>query len=221
MQAIAGIFAALYSREKTGKGQHIEISITDGMLFFNWVMVTGYLINGMVAKRGVLPSGGDMAWMQAYKTADGSYIALSCLETYAWSNLCKLLDREQYIPEHYATPERQREIFDDFSSIFATKNRHEWLKLFDEADVAGAPVNTIAEALEDPHIKHRGMIVEVDHPKKGKIKLIKNPFNFSDTPVHPRARPPLYGENTLEILERVVGASDQEIDSLRDEGVIE
>ena len=221
LQAISSILAALYVREKTGKGQFIEISITDGMLFFNWVMVTRYLVNGEIAQRGVLPSGGDMAWMQAYKTGDGSYIALSCLETHSWANLCKLLDRENFIPDHYATPDRQKEIFDDFSKIFATKSREEWLRLFDEADVAGAPVNTIAETIEDKHVKHRGMIVEVDHPKMGKVKLLKSPFHFSDTPVLPRTRPPLYGEHTLEILNNVMGASEQDINSLRDEGVIE
>lgn len=82
-------------------------------------------------------------------------------------------------------------------------------------------MNTVEEALSDPHVVHRGLVVEVDHPKMGKVKLLKSPFRFSDTPVKPRTRPPLYGEHTLEILKDLIGASKKEIAILRKEGVIE
>lgn len=221
LQAIASILAALYAREKTGRGQFIELSIADGMMFFNWVMAIRYLANGHIAERGTLPSGGDNAWLNVYKTADGSYIAFSCLEPHAWANLCKLVGREDFVEQHFAGEEEQRKMYDALCEIFATKTREEWLRLFDEADVAGAPVNNIEEALSDPHVVHRGLVVEVDHPKMGKVKLLKSPFRFSDTPVEPRARPPLYGEHTLEILSSLMGASASEIESLRAEGVIE
>ena len=87
--------------------------------------------------------------------------------------------------------------------------------------MAGAPVNTIEEALDDPHFVHRGALVEVDHPKMGKVKLLRSPFRFSDTPVKPRTRPPLYGEHTLEMLKDITGANEQDIEALRAEGVIE
>jgi len=68
---------------------------------------------------------------------------------------------------------------------------------------------------------YKGLVVEVDHPKLGKVKLLKSPYRFSDTPVKPRVRPPLYGENTEEILKSIMRASKKEIAQLRKEGVIE
>ena len=221
IQAISSILAALYAREKTGKGQFIDISITDGMVFMNWVMNLRYLINGFIAERSELPTGSDQAWLNVYKTKDGSYLALSCLEPHTWANLCKLVGREDFVPHHFSAMEKQKEIYDTFCDIFAAKDRAEWLKLFDEADVAGAPVNTVQEALADPHVVYKGLVVEVDHPKLGKVKLLKSPFRFSDTPVKPRQRPPLYGENTEEILKSVMGLKKKDIDGLRQEGIIE
>ncbi len=220
-QAISSILAALYAREKTGRGQFIEVAITDGMLFFNWVMNLRYLLGGEVAQRSVLPTGSDQAWLNVYQGRDGKYLAVSCLEPPLWANLCRLVGREDFVPQHFAPVESQKEMYEALCGIFATKDRDEWLRLFDEADVAGAPVHTVAEALSDPHVKHRGLVVEVDHPKLGKVKLLSSPFRLSDTPARPRARPPLYGENTGEILRDVVGLKKNEIARLREEGVIE
>ena len=221
LQAISAILAALYAREKTGRGQFIDISITDGVFFMNWVMNMRYLANGVIAEQGELPTGSDQAWLNVYKTKDGSYLALSCLEPHTWSNLCRLLGREDYIDQHFSPLEKQKEIYETFCETFATRDRDEWLSLLDKADVAGAPVNTVEEALADPHVEYRGLVVEVEHPKMGKLRLLRSPFRFSDTPVNPRTRPPLYGEHTCEILTDVIGASEEEMRTLRHEGVIE
>jgi crotonobetainyl-CoA:carnitine CoA-transferase CaiB-like acyl-CoA transferase len=221
IQALSAILAALYAREKTGRGQFIDLSITDGVFFMNWVMNVRYLTDGHIAERSELPTGSDQAWLNVYKTRDGSYIALSCLEPHTWANLCRLLGREDYIDQHFTPFEKQKEIYDTFCQIFATKNRDEWLRLFDEADVAGAPVNTIEETMTDAHVKYRELVVEVDHPKMGKVRLLRSPFRFSDTPVMPRVRPPTYGEHTREVLTDDIRASEQEIAGLQEEGVIE
>lgn len=73
-QAISSILAALYAREKTGKGQFIDVAITDGMMYFNWVMNIRYLLNGEVAARSVLPTGSDQAWLNTYGTRDGRHV---------------------------------------------------------------------------------------------------------------------------------------------------
>ena len=219
-QAISSILAALYARERTGRGQLIEVAIADGMLYFNWVMNTRHLLSGEIADRSVLPTGSDQAWLNTYKTRDG-YVAISCLEPPLWANLCRLVGREDLIPEQFGPIEKQKEMFQDLSEIFATRDRDEWMRLLDEADVAAAPVYDVAEALSDPHVRHRGLVVEVDHPKIGKTKLIGSPFRLSDTPAVPRDRPPLYGEHTREILRDVIGTSEEEIDSLSAAGVIE
>jgi len=129
--------------------------------------------------------------------------------------------REDLIPDQFGPIEKQKEMYEDLVEIFATRNRDEWMKLLDEADVAAAPVYNVKEALSDPHVRHRGLVVEVDHPKIGKVKLIGTPFRLSDTPAVPRTRPPLYGEHTRELLRDVVGAGESEIATLSSEGVIE
>lgn len=221
IQALSSILAALYAREKTGRGQFIEVSITDGMVFFNWVMNMRYLVNGEVAERSVLPTGSDQAWLNVYRARDGKYIAISCLEPQAWANFCRVVGREDFVAQHFAPVDRQKEMYEALCELFGSKDGDDWLKLFDESDVAGAPVNTVEEALSDPHVKHRKLVVEVDHPKMGKVKLLNSPFKFSDTPVKERARPPLYGENTREVLREVVGVSEEEIDRLSQGGAIE
>ena len=220
-QATATILSALYARERTGKGQFLDVSITDGTMFFNWAMNTRDLNAGEISERGTLPTGADAAWLNVYGTKDGGYIALSAQEPGLWSNLCRLLDREEFIPHHFAPVEKQVEMYRSFSEAFATRDRDEWITLLAEADVAAAPVYDIVEAQADAHFQHRGLVVEVEHPKKGTVRLLRSPFSFSDTPVRPRARPPLYAENTVEILRELAHVDEQEIEGLRAEGIIE
>jgi len=218
---LTSIMSALYAREKTGKGQFIDVSITDGTLFSNWVMNMRYLQAGEIAERSITPTGSDIAWLNVYKTSDGKYIALSCQEPQSWENLCRLLKCEQFIPHHFTIGEKHREIYETFSDIFQTKKREEWMKLLDEADVAAAPVYTIAETFDDVHFRSAGVITEVEHPKLGSVKLLKDPLSLSDTPIEPRMRPPLYAENTTEILSTIAGISESKLEELKNEGVIE
>lgn len=180
--AITSIVSALYARGKTGKGQYLDVSITDGTIFFNWVMNMRYLMSGEISDRGTLPTGSDMAWLNVYRTKDDKYIALSCQEPQLWSSLCRLMKHEEFIPHHFTLGDKQREMYEALSEAFATKTRDEWMKALDEADVAAAPVYTIAEAYSDAHFKNRPPSVEVDHPKLGTVRVLKSPLRFSDTP---------------------------------------
>ena len=219
--AMASIMPALFVRERTGEGQYLDVSITDGMMFFNWVMNMRYLSGGEISGRSMLPTGSDIAWLNVYKTSDNKYIALSCQEQQLWSNLCRLMECEEFIPHQFTLGEKQREMYEYLTEIFATKTRDKWMKLLDEVDVAAAPVYDTAEALSDPHFIHKDLVTEVQHPKIGIVSLLKSPLNFSETPVVPRTRPPMYAENTDEILKDTLGVSEQEIGDLREKGIIE
>lgn len=219
--AMASIMPALFVRERTGEGQYLDVSITDGMMFFNWVMNMRYLSGGEISGRSMLPTGSDIAWLNVYKTSDNKYIALSCQEQQLWSNLCRLMECEEFIPHQFTLGEKQREMYEFLTEIFATKTRDKWMKLLDEVDVAAAPVYDTAEALSDPHFIHKDLVTEVQHPKIGSVSLLKSPLNFSETPVVPRTRPPMYAENTDEILKNRLGVSVQEINDLRENGIIE
>ena len=220
-QAVIAIIAALYARMNTAKGQYIDVSATDGAVFYHWIHGPQYLLDATPPERAEFPTGIDMAWMNIYKAKDGKYLTVGCLEPWLWANFCHLIGREDLIPTQFGPLEKQKEMYDTLSSVFATKNRDEWVKLMDEADVCVSPVYTVEEVFSDPHFEHRKIVVEVEHPKLGKIKLLNTPFKFSDTPATVRFRPPLWAEHTKEIMSDLLGYSKEEVNRLLQKGVIE
>ena len=216
--AVMAITAALFAREKNGKGQYIDVSITDGTIFYHWIDGQSYLLNGNLPERAESPTGSDMACMNTYKARDGKYFTVGCAEPWLWAKLCKIMGREDFIPHQF---DKQEEIYQAFSEVFATRDREEWVKLLNEADIGVGPVYDFEEIFSDPHFKHRKVLTEIEHPKLGKIKLLNTPFKFSETPAEVRASPPLWGEHTREILRDMLGYKKAQIVHLLKEGVIE
>ncbi len=220
-QATVAIVSALYSREKDGKGQYIDVSVTDGAVFYHWLDGPQYLLNGTLPGPVTSPTGSDMAWMNIYEARDGRHLAVGCTESWRWATLCKLLGREDFVVHQFDAVEKQREMYEGFSRAFLEKDRDEWVGILDEADVTVSPVHGLDEVLADPHFKHRGVVVEVDHPKLGRIGLLNTPFRLSETPAEISSRPPLWAEHTREILATLLGYSDDDIDRMIEDGVVE
>jgi crotonobetainyl-CoA:carnitine CoA-transferase CaiB-like acyl-CoA transferase len=220
-QAVIAIVSALYSREKSGRGQYIDVSVTDGAVFYHWLHAPEYLLTGNLPESVASPTGSDMAWMNVYRARDGKHLAVGCTESWRWSALCKLLGRVDFVPHQFAAVEKQSEMYDGFSEAFLDKDRDEWVKILEEADVTASPVYGLDEVFADPHFRHRGMVVEVDHPKLGKTKLLNTPFKLSETPAEVRSRPPLWAEHTREVLGTLLGYSDDEIDRMMRDEVVE
>jgi len=219
--AVIAINAALFAREKNGKGQFLDISITDGAVFYHWIDGQQYLMSGILPERAESPTGSDMACMNTYEARDGKYFTVGCAEPWLWTKLCDLTDREDFISSQFEDIDKQKEIYEAFSRVFATKDRDQWVSLLDKADISVAPVYNFEELFSDPHFKHRNALIEVKHPKLGKIKLLNTPFRFSETPAEVRARPPLWAEHTKEVLRDILGYSDEKIKRLRKENVVE
>jgi crotonobetainyl-CoA:carnitine CoA-transferase CaiB-like acyl-CoA transferase len=220
-QATIAIIAALYARDSTGKGQYIDVSSTDGALFYHWVHAPQFFRDGISPQRAESPTGSDVAWMNIYKAKDGKYFTIGCFEPWLWANLCKLVGREDLIPKHFGTLEEQQESYRVLSEVFATRDRDEWVKLLDKADVCVAPVYDFEEMFADPHFKSHRVVVQKKHPKLGTVKLLNTPFKFSDTPAEVRTRPPLWAEHTSEVLRDLLGYSQRKIERLRKDEVIE
>jgi crotonobetainyl-CoA:carnitine CoA-transferase CaiB-like acyl-CoA transferase len=219
--AVMAITAALFAREKNGKGQYIDVSITDGTIFYHWIDGQSYLLNGNLPERAESPTGSDMACMDTYKARDGKYFTVGCAEPWLWAKLCKIVNREDFIPHQFDDVDKQKEIYQAFSEVFATRDREEWVKLLNEADIGVGPVYNFEEIFSDPHFAHRKVLAEVKHPKLGKIKVLNTPFKFSETPAGVRASSPLWGEHTREVLSDLLGYKKAQIDRLLKEGVIE
>ncbi len=222
LYAVIGILAALAAREKTGRGQYVDISMTDGALSWTVYPASIYLGTGKPPERGATLLTGGLPYYNVYETKDGKYISLGLIgEPHFWRNLCKLLGREEWgeLDPLGLTPEQVEEITEYFKEAFKKRTRDEWFKLLIEADVPAAPVYDLDEVFRDPQVLHRKMVVEIDHPTLGKIKQLGIPIKMSDTPGQIRTPPPLLGQHTEEIL-RELGYSQADIERMRRAGVI-
>jgi len=221
LQAAVGILLAVCAREKTGRGQLVDISSTDGVVFLlNGIPeVAEYLLKGVVPQRGQGLFSGNLPSYAVYQTGDDRYLTIGCLEPHFWRNLCKALDREDLIPHQYDPSPKKEQIFDELKQIFRTKNRDEWFDLLGKADVPVGKVLDIDELFSDPNVLHRRMVFDQDHPGYGKMKQIGQPIKLSDTPWKVQRPAARLGEHTDEVLSSL-GYSRDDIDALRQERVI-
>lgn len=213
MLAAMGILAALMARERTGRGQFIDISLTDGVISMMHAHATMYFTMGFVPERGEDMLTGGVPFYNVYETKDGKYISVGAIETWFFKHLCSLLGREDLVSRQLSSDKRD-EMMRTFKDIFLTKTRDEWLRILQRDDTCVAPVHSVGEMATDPHVIEREMVVEIDHPRVGKVKHVGIPIKLSDTPGAVRRPPPLRGEHTDEVLTEL-GYSKQDIDQLR------
>jgi crotonobetainyl-CoA:carnitine CoA-transferase CaiB-like acyl-CoA transferase len=218
MHAVIGILLALQARERTGEGQMVDVSMMDGSLAMMFVPFAAYLANDAQPQRGAQGLSGRYACYQVYQTEDGRYLALGALEPKFWENACRVLGREDLIDKQFVDDE-QRECIRALSEIFREKRADEWLVAFEGVDTCLALVKDIAEMIDDPQVKCRGLISEIDHPASGRIKQIAPTVKLSATPGEMRSPPPLLGEHTIEVL-KGIGYTDEVINRLASDGVV-
>jgi len=218
LHAVMGVLLALQTRARTGEGQFVDVSMTDGSLSMMYVPFASFLANGAQPQRGNEGLSGRYACYQIYETKDGRYLSLGALEHKFWENACRVLGREDFIGKCF-NDDAQEEMIAAFREIFKTRTAAEWLAAFENVDTCVALVNDIAEMIEDPQIKHRGLIAEIEHPTEGRLKQIAPTVKLSATPGEMRLPPPRLGEHTREVL-KGVNYTDETIESLAREGVI-
>lgn len=217
MAALA-ILAALYERERSGKGQYIDLAMLDGVI--SWMIMAGYYFaRGRDPSDHELVLSGKYPCYTIYPTADGKYISIGCLEPWFWEELCRALGRDDLISQQFPPPQNAPQLIQQLTQIFRTKSRAEWFQLLRERDVCIAPVYTLSEMLSDPHTWERGMVLIQDHPKLGKIHQLGNPIKLSRTPPQIRSPAPALGEHTEQILAEL-GYTPDQIQQLRAQGVI-
>ena len=219
LQATVGILVALITRERTGVGQYIDVAMLDGVISMLAGEMSHYFIGGQVPKRGETFLTGATPWSSIYETKDGGYIILAALEPHFWKNLCRALGCEDLIPYQWVTGKKRKEIFKRFKEIFLLKTRDEWFELLNKEDVPGAPVYSLEEAVGDPHIVSRRMVLEVEHSELGKIRQVGIIPPLSETPGRVRHLGVKSGEHTAEVLNSL-GYTNDDIVRLRERGVI-
>lgn len=203
LYAANAIQAALYERDtRTGRGQHIDLSLLDCGLASLSHFAMNYLVSGDIPERrgnggfGGVPS-------QAFQCAD-SQIFLVAGGDHQFRALCDTIDRpdlprDPRFARTSARIENRRALVAELDAVFCTGPAFAWLARLDAAGIPASPVNDIAQALDEPQILHRGMVRQVEHPS-GPIRLLANPIVFSQSPVGDYAPPPLLGEHTDDVL---------------------
>lgn len=212
--ATIGILTALLVRERTGKGQYLDISMLDGA--FSWLALTyGSQYPGQEPPLMM----GSSPGYNVYQTKDGKYIALGIGRRQSWDSLCKALEREDFVDHQWVTGEKREGMLSFLKQTFKTKTREEWLSRLRALDIEIGPVNTPFEAFSDTQILHRQMALEVNHPLKGKIRQVGIPIKFSETPGEIRGAAPLIGQDTQAVLEGL-GYTRERIEQLRKAQVV-
>jgi len=220
MHSLAAVLIALMARENTGQGQFIDVSYTDGVFSLLAVQTALYLLTGIPPRRGEHLLTGSEPFFSNYRTKDGQYFNIACIEPWLWENLCNALGCEEFIPYQWTLDKKKKEeMFSFFEKTFLTKTRDEWWEWVKGKDIAAAPVLHLEEAFDDPQIVHRLMIQEVEHPTLGKIKQLGTPFKLSETPARHKRFSPTPGQHTDEIL-RELGYEDQDIKDFKERGAV-
>lgn len=218
MNAAIGILLALLARERTGKGQYIDISMTDGMVGF--LPMALYLQN----LKGQAPSRADSflshryACYNTYETLDGRYISIGAVENRFWKELCEHMEVPEYTPLQYDENRRQ-EIIDFMRSSFMKKTLAEWEAELKDLDICWGRIQNLEEVLQDPLFRKREMVVEFQEKDGKKNTVLGVPIKLSETPGSLRTPPPRFGESTASILKEI-GYSKEEIKEFLDKGVI-
>jgi crotonobetainyl-CoA:carnitine CoA-transferase CaiB-like acyl-CoA transferase len=213
LHAAFGILAALHARARTGRGQYVDIAMSDGVMYLLSMIVSGYLANGRVPERGATVLNGSVPHYNVYQCGDGKWISLGSLEPHFWANLCKALGREDFIPHQYDSARRD-EIFAHFRQQFASKTRDEWFETLKPIDICVAPVLDLGEALANEHNVARNMVIEVDG-----VRQVGIGTKLSETPGAVRSTSPAPGQHTDEVLASL-GLDAGAIAGLRAQGAV-
>jgi len=222
LYAHGAIMAALMSRQSTGKGHFLEISLLDTELMLMLGFASNYLNGGVIPKRQGTSSNSIVPF-GIFETKDRD-IFISASADIRWQRLCRACGLEHMIDDpKFSTTGARVENRDELERLLQNRLREktadEWLALI-QNEVPSAAVNTIDRVFSDPHVMTREIVTEVTHPVTGSIKMIGIPMRCDGTRGKVRLPPPRLGEHNHEILGGLLGYDESTIDSLKQEGVI-
>lgn len=223
MYAAFGILTALHAREKTKRGQLIDVSMLEGQLGLLHGMIGAYLADGIVPQ----PMGTAYKALLPYQTVRTKTrdLALAVGSDKLWRIFCPLLGIEDMLDDpRYATnaarATNRESLIARLGAVFLTKSYEEWEAILLPAGIPMGAINTIDRVVDHPQVEARGMLVEHEHPVAGKVRMVGVPVRLSETPGAIRTPAPLLGQHTDEVLRDCLGLDDEEIERLRRAGAI-
>jgi formyl-CoA transferase len=236
-----GIVCALYQRNRTGRGQKVNVAMQDGVLNLCRVKLRDQqrLAHGAlteypqyphgkfgeaVPRAGNASGGGQPGWIlkcKGWETDPNAYIYF-ITQAPVWAEICKVIGKPEWITDpDYAKPEarlpRLKQIFDTIEQWTMTKTKFEAMEILNQYDIPCGPILSMRELAEEASLRKSGTVVEVEHPTRGKYLSVGNPIKLSDS-ISEVKRSPLLGEHTDEILKKVLGFSDKEVVDIKGSG---
>ncbi|MBE7411869.1 MAG: CoA transferase [Leptospiraceae bacterium] len=217
--ALSGILAALYSREKTGKGQRIDVSMMEGSLQFLSLYAGGYISENTNPKRGDEILSGKLPNYSVYEIQNNRYVFLGALEERFFRTFLRHTNLESILEEFPYQEKNFGNIKEKIRDYFLKQNEDSLKNIFENKDTCLTLVKKISEVFQDPHLKERKSIFYFEHPVYGKIPQFAAPFRFSETPCEYRLHAPEHGEHNLEVF-KVLGYSENAIIDLKKNRII-
>lgn len=228
MHGFAGVLLALYARERTGRGQHVDVSYLDTSISLLAATpgLRDFFRSGRWPGRGAGALGGSYPYYTTYETADGKLLSVGCSEPWLWQNFCRAIGREDLARfalrgGHFQTVADAETLHAkrQVQEVMKTKSCDQWFEFFKDKNVCVGPVNDPPETFADPQVRARQMVVDVDDPRCGTVRQAGIALKLSETPGSIRRLGPKLGEHTDEVL-AALGYGDEERAELRRAGSV-
>jgi len=223
-----GIVLALFGRERTGRGQHVDVSYLDTSvsLLAATPNMRFFFSDGLAPRRGGGFLGGSYPYYAIYETRDAKLLTIGCTEPWLWENFCKAIGRPDFArfarkPDQFvrAANAEEDKVRREIESIIRTRDRDDWYETLVKADVCVGKVYDVEEMVHDPQLAHRQMVVDVQHPTLGPVRQFGIAIKMSETPGSVRRAAPVPGEHTDAVL-KDLGMGADDIGALRERGVV-
>ncbi len=220
--SVIGMLSALLSREKTGKGQHLDLSLLDVQISLLTYMATMQTLSGVNPE----PIGNAHFVHVPYNsfTTQNGFVVIAVITDAFWQELLNIVDIDNLRKEEFQSStgrlQNQKFIESELNKKLSTETSEHWINALNSAKVPCAPINSFSQALSDEQVIHRNMVVEVEHPDGGKVKMPGNPIKLSYTDEDSFSPPPHLGQHTKETLIEWCNYSESEIEELIKKKVI-
>jgi formyl-CoA transferase/CoA:oxalate CoA-transferase len=217
------VAAALLRRERTGEGTHLDLSLLDCQVSLLTYVAQYFWADGRVPGR-VGSGHASVVPYQAFRTRDG-YLVVAVFAEKFWSGFCRAIERPDLASDsrfdaNAKRVERRAELVPLLEAVFPARPTAEWLARLQGEGVPAAPINTVDRVLDDPQVRGRGMVVDLQHPALGRLPTLGTPVRAAGDPALRPAPPPALGQHTEPVLRDLLGYPGERIEALRRQGVI-